>query len=339
MLSIGFPPRYWRIFAPARCVVDVEISVARNVLAPCLIMQAGNREFTASRDSVRMSSASNPTSAQAALRICSFESRRSSEMESLIARMGGRATVAPSMREIPLEDNPTVFEFADKLLAGEIDVVIFMTGVGTRALAEAWQTRHSLESLLGALEKCQIVVRGPKPTAVLRDWKVRIDVRAPEPNTWRELLAALDVEFPVAGKRVAVQEYGKPSDNLHRELAERGASVLSVPVYRWALPEDVEPLKRAIRATIAGEHDVLMFTSANQVNNILAVADAMSLHDAWLASANRCVIASIGPTASETLQDVGLAPDVEASPPKMGQLVRQTIETAPSVLARKGAIR
>lgn len=282
-----------------------------------------------------MSSAQNSTSTQSELRICSFESRRSSEMESLIDRMGGRATVAPSMREIPLEENPAVFEFADKLLSDRIDIVIFMTGVGTRALAEAWQTRHPFDSLLAALDRIKVVVRGPKPTAVLREWKVRIDLRAPEPNTWRELLGALDAELPVAGKRIAIQEYGKPSEALYRALEERDATVLSVPVYRWALPEDVEPLRGAIRATIAGEHDILMFTSANQVNNILAVAESDGLRDKWLAAAQRCVVASIGPTASETLVEFGLPSDVEASPPKMGQLVKQSIEAAPSVLARK----
>jgi uroporphyrinogen-III synthase len=272
------------------------------------------------------------------LRVCSFESRRSSEMQSLIERMGARATVAPSMREIPLEDNPAVFQFADELLAGRIDIVIFMTGVGTRALADAWQTRHSFDSFLSALANCQIVVRGPKPTAVLREWKVRIDVRAPEPNTWRELLAAIDDILAISDKRVAVQEYGKPSEELHCSLRERGASVLSVPVYRWALPEDVEPLRHAIRVTIAGEFDVLMITSANQVNNILAVAESDGLRDQWLDAARRCVIASIGPTASETLVDEGLSPDVEAFPPKMGQLVKQTLESAPALLARKRSV-
>lgn len=269
------------------------------------------------------------------LRVCSFESRRSSEMQSLIERLGGRATVAPSMREIPIEDNPAVFDFADELLAGRIDVMILMTGVGTRALAEAWQSRHSFESLLAALEMCQVVVRGPKPTAVLREWKVRIDVRAPEPNTWRELLAELDEELPVAGKRIALQEYGKPNDALRSGLEQRGANVLCVPVYRWALPEDVDPLRRAIRATIAGEFDVLMITSANQVNNILAVAEADGLSDAWLAAARKCCIASIGPTASETLLDFNLPPDVEATPPKMGQLVKQSLEAAPALLKTK----
>ena len=40
------------------------------------------------------------------LRVLSLESRRSAEIEKLIRARGGQPFVAPSMREVPLEDNP-----------------------------------------------------------------------------------------------------------------------------------------------------------------------------------------------------------------------------------------
>ncbi len=40
-----------------------------------------------------------------------------------------------------------------------------------------------------ALRGLTVVVRGPKPSAVMREWKVPIAVAAPEPNTRHELLA------------------------------------------------------------------------------------------------------------------------------------------------------
>lgn len=260
--------------------------------------------------------------------VCSFESRRHAEMQQLIERQGGKATVAPSMREIPLEDNPKAFQFAAELLAGRIDVVIFMTGVGTRALLEVLETRFTPESLFAAWDKCRIVVRGPKPLAVLREWKLRVDIRVPEPNTWRELLAALTDNVSVKGQTIAVQEYGEPSHELYEELKRRDAKVLPVPVYRWDMPEDLAPLNAAIDATIAGEFDVLLFTSANQINNVLEAAKRQGKQTEWLDAARKCGIASIGPTASEKLRSVGLPVHVEASPPKMGPLVRIALEEA-----------
>lgn len=261
------------------------------------------------------------------LRVCSFESRRAEEMRSLIERHGGVATVAPSMREVPLEQNDAAFAFAERLLAGQVDVVIFLTGIGARTLLEAVETRLDRQQFFEALNRCLTVVRGPKPTAILREWGVRIDHRAPEPNTWREVLTALE-GVDLRGQHVAVQEYGRPNRELYEQLQQRGAMVEPVAVYRWALPEDVEPLRAAIRATIAGEFELLLFTSAQQLQNVLEVAESLHLRDEWLRAANRCVIASIGPAASETLTAEGLRVDLEPSHPKMGTLVREAMAAA-----------
>ena len=133
--------------------------------------------------------------------------------------------------------------------------------------------------------------------------------------------------LPLENRRIAVQEYGLPSGELYREFESRGATVLPVPVYRWALPMDIEPLKASIRQTIAGEHDVLMFTSAQQLTNVLTVADQIDLRSDWLREANsRCVIASIGPTATEALKSGGLRVDLEPSHPNMGTLVKEVFD-------------
>jgi len=273
--------------------------------------------------------------ALAPLRVCSFESRRSDEMRSLIERHGAVATVVPSMREAPLESNSAVFAFAESLLAGRVDVVVFLTGVGARMLLEVAQTRFERDSLLEVLRRVTVAARGPKPVAVLREWDVPIAIRAVEPNTWRELISALDAAGAIVGKRIAVQEYGRPNVEFYQELRRRGAEVEPVPVYRWMLPEDTAPLRAAIRATTEGRFDVLLFTSAHQLDCVLEVAEQAGEKDAWLAAARACEIASIGPTASETIRDAGLPVDVEAVPTRMGQLVRAAIEAAPGILAAK----
>jgi uroporphyrinogen-III synthase len=256
-------------------------------------------------------------------------------MRSLIERQGAAATVVPSMREVPLESNSSVFAFAESLLAGKIDVVVFLTGVGARALLEAAATRFDREAVLASLRQVTVAVRGPKPSAVLREWQVPIAIRAEEPNTWRELLAAMAGAGAIASKRIAVQEYGRPSTEFAEELTHRGATVQQVTVYRWALPEDVEPLRVAIRDTIAGKFDVLLFTSANQLDCVLEVAGTLGQSDNWVAAARKCVIGSIGPTASETIREHGLPVDVEAVPTRMGQLIIQTLAAAPTILAGK----
>ncbi|MCA9115775.1 MAG: uroporphyrinogen-III synthase [Planctomycetaceae bacterium] len=265
-------------------------------------------------------------------RVCSLESRRAGEMKSLLERHGAAATVAPSMREIPLEENVAALDFAAALLAGRIDVVVFMTGVGAKALLEAVETQYSREEFLAALRQCVVAVRGPKPQVVLREWKVAIDVQAPAPNTWHELLAAMTAAVPcLAGKTVAVQEYGESSEEFYGQLRELEANVLPVPVYRWAFPEDTGPLEAAVQAMVAGEFDALIITSAQQLTHLLMAAESLGLKERFLAAARDCVIGSIGPTATERIQAEGLKVDVEASPPKMGVLAREICRQGPAI--------
>jgi len=273
----------------------------------------------------------------AGLRLCSFESRKQAEMQSLIERLGGHAVVAPSMREIPLEQNAAALTFGDRLRTGGVDVMVFLTGVGARALAEVLALQMTLPQLVDALRDCVVVVRGPKPAVVMREWGVRIDVQVPEPNTWRELLDAIARHGSVAGRVVAVQEYGIPNPDLYQGLQELGAQVVPVPVYRWELPEDTQPLRKAIRGIVAGDYDVLLFTSAQQWRHVEQVAREEVGDEAFLAAARKCVIASIGPTASETLLAAGLPPDIEPAHPKMGHLVVAVAEQARGLVAEKRA--
>lgn len=268
-------------------------------------------------------------------------------MRSLIERSGGIPTIAPAMKEVPLGITDEIRTFYERLQDGSLDLLIFTTGVGTEALATAIETEHPREQLLELMQRCRIVVRGPKPFAVLRKWQVRIDAKAPEPNTWHEVVqsvlevadtdrTATDEEAGaqrLTGCRIAVQEYGQPSTELYAELQQHGAEVLQVPVYRWALPDDTTPVEQAIEATIRGDFDVLLFTTAQHMVHVLEVADRMGRRDEWLSAARRCVIASIGPTASERITEFGLPVDFQPSHPHMGHLVRESLEAAPEKLS------
>lgn len=259
-------------------------------------------------------------------RVCSFESRRASEMQSLIERGGAIATIAPSLKEIPIEDNSAALAFGDQLARGEIDIVIFLTGVGAQGLLDVLQTKHPLESVQGWLSRTMVIVRGPKPVAVLRQSGIRVDYRAAEPNTWRELVQLIDdTPIPIAGQTVAIQEYGQAQPELTKALTDRLAQVIPVPVYKWDLPDDIGPLEQSIRDTIAGQFDILLFTSAQQAVNVLEIAQRLGLREEWIRAAKKCVIGSIGPTATETLEGLGLRPDLEPSHGKMGHLVMETI--------------
>lgn len=273
------------------------------------------------------------------LRVAAFESRMADEMARLITRFGGQPLVAPSMREIPLQDNHEGLLFGEQLMAGQFDLVIWLTGVGTRTLVEVMQTRWPLERIKAALGRVTLVARGPKPVAALKELGLTATITVPEPNTWRDILQALDAAKPPAGLRIAIQEYGVPSAELLSALKERGAQVTSVPVYRWALPEDTRPLRQVLDVILADRVDVILITNAVQVDHVMRLLEEGQKAEQFRQAVSRTIVASVGPMASERLRSHGLPVDLEPSHPKMGILVKEASEQAAALLRKKRGTR
>jgi uroporphyrinogen-III synthase len=254
--------------------------------------------------------------------VLSLESRRATEIAELIRRQGARPFVAPSMREVALEKNDAAFEFAERLFAGAFDMMMLLTGVGTRQLTRLLAERYPETAFADALRKLTVVARGPKPAAALREMGLTPALVAPEPNTWRELLAVTEGR---AERSIAVQEYGRSNPELLAGLRERGAEVTTVRVYRWDLPEDIGPLQEAVRRLAAGEFAVVLFTTAIQIAHLSRVAREAGVEDAVLDALRRARVCSIGPTTTEALEEFGIHPAMEPSHPKMGILVREAL--------------
>jgi len=276
------------------------------------------------------------------LRVLSFESRRAKEIAQLITNNGGVPIIAPSTREIADAPNEDELKLIRGVLSGEYDVVIFMTGVGARALLDAAETIAPRADCVAALSRTRVVVRGVKPAAVMREFNVPVWLNAPEPNTWREIVQAFDQNsqsVPLEGLRIAVQEHGEPSTGMYEALRERGAEVFPAHVYRWELPEDTGPLKDAIRSVCAGSVDVVMFTSSVQLVHAMKVTEELGLQAEFISALGRTVVASIGPVASAALRKNGIEVDIEPSHPKMGFLVKEAAEKSGDLLHAKSSAR
>jgi uroporphyrinogen-III synthase len=271
------------------------------------------------------------------LRVLSLESRRAKEVEKLIRTYGGEAIVVPAMREIGLESNGQTLEFASRLMHGDFDLVIFMTGVGVRTMLEIMETRFDREEILSALRKVKVVARGAKPSTALRALNIPVDVTSEEPSTWRELLQAIDAAYgdSLGEMRVAVQEYGASNPELLAELSSRSRELMKVPVYQWALPEDLQPLRECVLGLLNGMLDVVLFMTAVQVIHLFQVAEQMGVETPLREALRSTVVLSIGPTTSEELAHYGLQPDFEPSRPKMGFLVNEAAQYSSSLLEKK----
>ncbi len=269
------------------------------------------------------------------LRVVAFESRMSEEMVGLIRRYGGEPLVAPALREVPLDNNTEALQFGERLMAGHFEMVILLTGVGTRTLIEILQTRHPLEAVKNALARTTLVARGPKPVAALKDLGLTASITVPEPNTWKDIVQTLDERGSLIEVRIAVQEYGVSNPDLLQALRQRGAHVTRVPVYRWSLPADTGPLIDVLHEILAGRAQVLLVTNAAQIDHVMQLLAQEGKAAQFADACKNMIVASIGPTASERLRHYDLPVDLEPSHPRMGILVKETSERAHAILAGK----
>lgn len=272
------------------------------------------------------------------LKVISFETRQADKIADLIIQAGGRPVVVPSMREVPLEQNTEALRFAKLLLAGWIDALALMTGVGTRLLVESVATKYDTGQFIEALRQTEIIALGPKPVAALQELGLSPTISVPEPYTWHDLLDILDEKYPITEKRIAVQEYGQSNPELVEGLRERGAEVISVPLYRWELPEDLTPLHNAARDIISENPrkvDLCLFTSATQVRHLFKVAEMDGIAEQLREAFKKVCIASVGPIASRAIAEQGLTVDFEPDRTNMVHLVRETARRGKDLLLKK----
>lgn len=271
------------------------------------------------------------------LRVLSLESRRAREVEKLIRTYNGEPIVVPAMREVPLESNIACLDFGRELLAGNFDLVLFLTGVGVRNAMNILESKFDRSAILSALRNVEVACRGVKPLAALRELDIPVAAVSPEPSTWREVIGILDSTFGdrLQKMRIAVQEYGASNPELLSELVARCASVTKVPVYQWGLPLDLGLLRDSVRSLIDGTIDVVLFMTAVQVIHLFQVAEDMGLAEDLGRGLNSTVVVSVGPATTEELLHYGIRPDFEPSKPRMGFLVNEAAQYARKLLAAK----
>jgi uroporphyrinogen-III synthase len=267
------------------------------------------------------------------LRVLSLESRRAKEMEALIRREGGDPFVAPSVQERALDDHREALAFIDRLHAKEFDLVVCMTGAGLSFLRDLAVADSRLDLLAEGLRNTFIVSRGPKPVPILREFGARAQIVVPEPNTWKEVVDAVASR---PERRVAVQEYGRPNNEMKAALEALGAHVTPVAIYRWDLPPDLGPLREAARRLAALEIDVVLFTSSIQLDHLFQIAGELGIAaEVRTALTRYSAVASVGPIMTEALEAACLPADIIPIHPKMAGLVKAASDLAADALAKK----
>jgi uroporphyrinogen-III synthase len=259
------------------------------------------------------------------LTVAILEHRFTKEFSSLLERFGATVYACPMLEEKPVENRQELEEFVRQVAAGNLDMMIFLTGVGARFLVSASASIGLKDEFLQALNKMTVVVRGPKPVAALRQLAVRVDVIPDNPTTEGviEALRARDLQ----NSRVGVQLYGTPNPQLVSSLESRGAKVTAVQVYAYGAASDTTAVSALINKIVNDEIQVIAFTSAPQVRILFDFARQLGRADAVTAKLKASVvIASVGEVTNRALDEQGLSPKIVPKQPKMGALAQAVAE-------------
>jgi uroporphyrinogen-III synthase len=247
--------------------------------------------------------------------------RRWEEQAELLSRRGATIVHGPTITTLYLASDDNLRQATRALIDQPPDYLVATTGIGMRAWLDTATTWGVAEELTAALRHSRIVARGPKAAAALQIGG--LDVWQRSPTEQMEALIDVLLTEPLPGRRVAIQEYGMESPELVEVLSRAGATVVTVPVYRWRVPSDVEPARRLVKAALSGQLDAITFTSAPAVHNLFAMAESPEDADQLRAALNGPVIAAcVGPVCAEGARQEGVEDPLTPSVGRLGLLVR-----------------
>jgi uroporphyrinogen-III synthase len=255
--------------------------------------------------------------------------RRREELGTALERRGAKVVYGPAIQLVPLEDDTYLLEATKQCLAAPLDYVVVTTGIGFRGWMDAAETWGMAPALIELLGGAQILARGPKARGAIRATDLR-EVWSPESESSHEVLEHMLANYQLEGRRVAVQLHGEPLPDLVDTLRASGADVIEVPVYRWVLPEDEQPLRRLIEATANAAIDCVTFTSAPAAANFLRTAEELGVGTQLRAALKEAVLCvAVGPVTAEPLVRADV-PIVQPDRYRLGALVREVVEQLPA---------
>ena len=247
--------------------------------------------------------------------------RRADELGTMIERRGATVLHGPALRIVPLVDDTELLAATRKLIEQVPDITVATTGIGFRGWVQAATEWGIGDDLVGALGAGTLIARGPKARGAIRSTGLT-DAWSPPSESSAEVLEYL-LGLGVRGLRIAVQQHGEPLPDMVEALTVAGADVIEVPVYRWEPPADLGPLDRLTDATLAGELDVLAFTSAPAAAGLLARAAERGVRDELIVRLRGPVLAlCVGPVTAAPLEALDI-PTLQPQRSRLGAMVRR----------------
>jgi uroporphyrinogen-III synthase len=230
------------------------------------------------------------------------ETRELDIFAGLLERRGATVIRCPLVSIHDAPDPKPVLAWIERVIAGECDDLILLTGEGLRRLISCIdQHAPALRvSFIRQLASIRKITRGPKPAKALRELGLQSDL-APELATTDGIVTLLS-QHDLKDRTVGVQLYGSdPNQKLISFLEQAGAKVRVVAPYVYADKSEDASVQALAQRLKSGAVDAIAFTSMQQVQRLFDVLGV----DAKPALANT-LVAAVGPVVAESLTRRGV---------------------------------
>jgi uroporphyrinogen-III synthase len=257
------------------------------------------------------------------LRVGVTSRRKGGELAAALERRGADVLLGPTIGgDVPVAVERILAD-TETILDARPGWLVASTGVGMQLWCRAAEEHGRLEQLREVASAARCVARGAKAVGGLQELRVR-PVWSSQRQTDADVAGWL-AGHVLPGDVVAVQLHGSALDATWAPLRAAGADVLSVATYRHAFPDDVAPAEALVAALLAGELDVVTFTSPGAARNLLAVAEGggpQRRAAVVAAFRERVAAAVIGPVTASAVEALGIP--VWLAPPRWrtGDLLR-----------------
>jgi uroporphyrinogen-III synthase len=275
------------------------------------------------------------------LTVAITSSRRAGELARIVENFGGKPYIAPTIGIEADLKNPEedVLKFLDKVIAGNVDYVVFMTGPGIFSLFSIADKLGIQDKLIHSLSSATIIARSIKPKMVLKKYGVEVNL-IPEENTAKGVLSLL-LARGVAGKKIAILWHGDYPDQLRDtlynaraltvieastyrysvSLKKEGASILESMGYDYVAPNERRVVQLIDKIT-TGKINSITFTSPPSVHDLFKIAEVNNKSQELKSSLNANVlVVAVGPSTKRALEEHCITVHVMPKIFKMGSMI------------------
>lgn len=218
---------------------------------------------------------------------------QASDVSRKLADLGAEVLEFPTIATLPPPNPAALDEAAQRL--GMYDWVVFTSANGVRHLMGRLRALGRDARAFGSARVCCV---GPGTARELAAWGIQADEVPSQFLT--EAIVRLFATKHVAGRHFLLPRADIAPERLAQGLRGLGATVDEVVAYRTTLARDANASAR--QRLLAGEVDVVTFTSASTVRNLLAMLEGHDWRPALQHTSNVC----IGPVTAETARELGL---------------------------------